>query len=403
MPINDGCRVVVTGMGCITAAGATLGANLEALDAGVVNASPSPFPEIVPASPVFQCMRDLPAPEYAEPGAPLSRTARLAYAAAREALDQAGERVALSAKTRVGVCVGTSVGASLHFFEYYRAWRKEEEHSVAPLQTYRKSNPSLALARLFKASGPMQTVVNACSSGADAIGLAASWLRLGICDVVLAGGADALSAVTCTGFSRLMITSPEACRPFDADRSGLNLGEGAGMMVLEREKDAQRRGARILGSVLGYGTCGDCYHLTAPHPDGKGLAAAYAQIFAAGRIAKENIAFVNAHGTATKTNDATEGLFFLRHFPGVPFVATKGATGHTLGAAGAIEAVYAVAHLGRGLLPASPGFSSPDPDIGASPVAVPLRVDGTVAATQSLAFGGNNSVLIFGKGEEACA
>ncbi|MDL2209945.1 beta-ketoacyl-[acyl-carrier-protein] synthase family protein [Desulfovibrio sp. OttesenSCG-928-O18] len=396
-------RVVVTGMGCVTAAGNNLRATLNAIDEGRRNASPSPFPDITPASPVFQCGEKLAAPEFAEPGVPLSRTARLAFVAAYEALVQSGYSVIASTPCRLGVCLGTSVGASLHFSEYYKAWYRNEPCSLSSIHTYRRSNPSLALARLYKATGPVQTVVNACSSGADAIGLAASWLRQGLCDIVIAGGADALSDVTCTGFSRLMITSPEPCRPFDAERAGLNIGEGAGVMILEREADAKNRGARVLGRFLGYGTATDSFHLTAPHPDAKGLAAAYAQVFAAGDVALGDIAFINAHGTATRANDQTEGAFFTRYFPRVPFVATKGATGHTLGAAGAVEAVLTLAHLARGYLPASPGFLTPDPETGARPVSSPLPVNGVAAASQSLAFGGNNSVLVFGKGEGVCA
>lgn len=263
---------------------------------------------------------------------------------------------------------------------------------------YRRSNPALALGRRCGAVGPVQTVANACSS--DAVGLAASWLRLGLCDLVVAGGADELSSISYTGFSRLAITSPELCRPFDAERSGLNLGEGAGIMILEREDAATARGARVLGRVLGYGAATDCHHLTSPHPESVGLKKAYVQALREAKATPEDLAFVNAHGTATKTNDLAEGRFFKAYFPGTPFVAVKGATGHTLGAAGAVEAVITVSHLSRGTLPASPGFAFADPETGAAPTAEPTPVEKNLAASQSLAFGGNNSVLVFAKGDE---
>jgi 3-oxoacyl-(acyl-carrier-protein) synthase len=145
----------------------------------------------------------------------------------------------------------------------------------------------------------------------------------------------------------------------------------------------------------GYGTATDCHHLTAPHPDSAGLKKAYAQAFCGREGDIASLAFVNAHGTGTKTNDFVEGKFFMECLPGVSFVATKGATGHTLGAAGGVEAVITLTHLRRGFLPESPGFVSPDKTTGAFPVAAPVAVSGKIAASQSLAFGGNNSVLVF--------
>ena len=172
-------------------------------------------------------------------------------------------------------------------------------------------------------------------------------------------------------------------------------------MILERGTDALSRGAVPLGRLLGYGTCTDSHHLTAPHPEGRGLLAAYGQAFGGTGISFGDMAFVNAHGTATKTNDTMEGRFLARNFPGVPFAAVKGATGHTLGAAGGREAVITRSHLRRGWLPASPGFSEPDPETGSAPVSERTDVTGTVAASQSLAFGGNNSVLVFATMEGA--
>lgn len=394
-------RIAVTGMGCIAAGGNTLAAVVDSIDKGELCCSPSPFTGVAPTSPVFACARNLPddLPGDALPGSSsLSRTTRLALAAISEAITEAFLDTA-DKNVRVAVCLGTSVGASLHFRDYYAAWRKGQPCVFDSIAMYRESNPALAVAKIHGFTGPVQTITNACSSGADAIGLAASWLRMGLCDVAIAGGADALSEITYTGFSRLMLTSPQPCRPFDASRSGLNLGEGAGIMILEKAESAIRRGVSVLGHMEGYGTATDCYHLTSPHPEAAGLKKAYAQAFShiAGRQGKKlpSIAFANAHGTGTKTNDITEGKFFTEFLHGVPFVVTKGATGHTLGAAGGVEAVLTLAHLRRGFLPASPGFSSPDEATLSSPVAIPSQVQGRFAVSQSLAFGGNNSVLAF--------
>lgn len=389
MAPNDctGARIAVTGMGCVSAAGNSLAATIESIDKEERLFSPSPFAGVAPASPVFSCAGDF-------SPASLARTARLALAAINEAMAESALPMAENG-LRVAVCLGTSVGASLHFRDYYAAWRKGEPCTLDSIVAYRESNPALAVAKAYGFTGPVQTIANACSSGADAVGLAASWLRMGLCDVAIAGGADALSEITYTGFSRLMLTSPDPCRPFDDTRSGLNLGEGAGVMVLEKAEHALQRGVSVLGYMEGYGTATDCYHLTSPHPEAAGLKKAYAQAFCGKEKSLSSIAFVNAHGTGTKTNDIAEGKFFAEFLPGIPFIATKGATGHTLGAAGGVEAVITLTHLRRGYLPASPGFTSPDQATGASPVAAPTNVSGRCAVSQSLAFGGNNSVLVF--------
>jgi 3-oxoacyl-[acyl-carrier-protein] synthase-1/3-oxoacyl-[acyl-carrier-protein] synthase II len=330
-----------------------------------------------------------------------SRTTALAFAAAREALFSAGYTdAALPEHMRMGIVVGTSVGASLDFFAYYKAFAAGENPPLAEMEAYLEANPAIALGKLLHCSGPAQCVTNACSSGADAIGIGAGWIRSGLCDLVLAGGADALSFITYAGFSSLRLPSSSACRPFDARRKGLTLGEGAGFMLLESEHSRTRRSRPARAFVAGYGTATDAYHVTAPHPEGRGLAMAVDQAFAQAGAAWNDIAFINAHGTATMANDSAEGAFFSRHCPSVPFIATKGAMGHTLGAAGAIEAVLTAAHLADGALHPSPAFQEADPAIGASPVRETTHVKGAFALSQSLAFGGNNSVLLIAGGEQ---
>ncbi len=389
--------VSVTGMGCVCAAGTDLSGCLTVLAAGHrAPAIPARFGRAA-KYPVFEVPPGaVDAWGKLHPG--LSRTVHLALHAAREALSQSG--LDLSARPeRIGVCIGTSVGASLNFLDYYRTWRQGENPGLEPIRRYLDSSPAMAVARLLGVSGPVQTVTNACSSGADALGLAAAWIRQGLCDAAVAGGADELSVTAYNGFARLMITDEEPCRPFDRSRRGLNLGEGAGMIILESAESAARRGAVERGTILGYGTASDAYHLTAPHPGGRGLRGAIAAALAQAGLAPEDMACINAHGTATRDNDRAEAAVFGTLFPHTPFIATKGMTGHTLGAAGAIEAVFAMAHLAAGELPASAGYAEPDPELGVSPAAAGTEIRGAAALSLSLAFGGNNSALVVGRGK----
>jgi 3-oxoacyl-[acyl-carrier-protein] synthase II len=299
------------------------------------------------------------------------------------------------------VIVGTTVGSAMNNEEFYRDYRAGERPGMEPIRRFLHSNPAEAVARHFGLSGPVQTVVNACSSGTEAVGIAAQWLRADRCDLVLAGGADELCRTTYNGFISLMITDTEPVRPFDRNRRGLNLGEGAGMLVLESEALAKRRPGRVRARLVGFGGACDAHHLTAPHPEGEGLKRALREALAASGARPEEIAFVNAHGTGTPDNDRVESRTLAEILPGVPFLSTKGYTGHTLGASGGIEAAFTVACLERGRIPASVGCSEPDPELPAAPVVEATATGGRLALSQSLAFGGNNAVVIFEKGERA--
>jgi 3-oxoacyl-[acyl-carrier-protein] synthase-1/3-oxoacyl-[acyl-carrier-protein] synthase II len=196
-----------------------------------------------------------------------------------------------------------------------------------------------------------------------------------------------------------MIYDNEPCRPFDQMRKGLNLGEGAAALVLEHVEHARRRNAAILGYVFGYGSAADAYHFTAPHPEGRGLAASIRTALEHAGLKASDMAFVNAHGTATPENDKVEGKLLAKLLPTTPVWASKGGTGHTLGAAGALEAVLALQALNRGRVPASLGFQMPDPDIGCIPTQELLVPDSPYALSTSLGFGGGNAALVLGRGE----
>jgi len=237
---------------------------------------------------------------------------------------------------------------------------------------------------------------NACSSGTDAIGVALSWLRNDYCDIALAGGADELSRIPLAGFSALGVISDDLCAPFDRNRRGLNLGEGAGILVMEKESLARKRGLKPDLFLGGYGLSADAYHLAAPHPEGLGLEQALIRALTEAGIKPKEVGFVNAHGTATPDNDKVEGKTLVKFFgPEIKVLSTKGFTGHTLGAAGGLEAVFTVAGLKEGWLPRSIGFVNKDDEIPLVPLTRRTQINSGYAVSTSLAFGGNNSALVF--------
>jgi 3-oxoacyl-(acyl-carrier-protein) synthase len=325
------------------------------------------------------------------------RSVSLALCAVEEALLDAGLRSSLS-RFRVGVCLGTTVASQLNDMEFYRGYRSGKPMSMDPVDRYLKGNLAEAVGRDVGARGPSLTVVNACSSGADAIGVALSWLRDGVCDVAIAGGADELSLVPLCGFGALGILSDEICAPFDRDRKGLNLGEGAGILVLESEETARKRGKESPLRLSGYGSAADAFHLTAPIPDGSGLEAALMRAMSEAEIHAGDVCFVNAHGTATPDNDKIEGSVFRRIFGSeIKFLSSKGFTGHTLGAAGGLEAAFTAAALREGWIPGSAGFVHEDAEISLSPVRAATPVSGRHAVSTSLAFGGNNAAIVISR------
>lgn len=384
--------VAIAGMGCICAAGRNLPDSMEALLRG----ERSPAPPVRFASnhpvryPVFEVG------DFEEPPG-LLRTSAFALHAAREAIADAGLDRKTLGTLRVGVCVGTTVGAVMSEETFCRGYLAGDAPDIAIIRRILRSNPADVIAREFDLSGPRQTVVNACSSGTDAVGIAGAWIREGLCDVAIAGGADELGRITYIGFISLMITDDSPCKPFDQHRKGLNLGEGAAMLVLVSDRVLRRSGILARSFLLGYGSAGDAYHLTAPRPDGAGLRSAISEALATSGVSSTSVAFVNAHGTGTPDNDRIESRVLHDMLSGIPFLSTKGYTGHTLGASGAIEAVFTAACLGMGKIPANAGFETPDPETGIIPVREVTPVKGSVALSESLAFGGNNSVVVLGK------
>ncbi len=388
--------VLITGLGVISAAGNTLSDTLENFRRGSSRSGPVTLFETTLPYPVFE-VGIIPAPFLTES----QRTLRLALCAVAEALHDAGLEDDLSGY-RAGIAMGTTVACQLNDLDFYKSCRDTGAAPMDPVDLYVKGNIAEFISRRYKTSGPSLTVVNACSSGADAIGAALSWLKNGICDIALAGGADELNRVPLCGFGSLGIVSHEVCRPFDRDRKGLNLGEGAGVLVLETENSAEKRGRAPGLCLTGYGSASDSYHLTAPRPDGAGLEASILRALADSDIQSDEISFVNAHGTATPDNDVVEGNVLGRLFgSGLNMLSTKGYTGHTLGAAGGVEAVFSAAALREGWIPSSAGFRNRDERIPLMPVREITNITGDYALSTSLAFGGNNAALVIGRRQRA--
>ncbi|RJR14993.1 MAG: beta-ketoacyl-[acyl-carrier-protein] synthase family protein [Nitrospiraceae bacterium] len=382
----------ITGIGAVSAAGGNVPETLESFRSGMRNAGPVTLFDTPLEYPVFE-VKQIPEKYFLEG----QRTLSLAIIAVEEALGEAGLENDLSG-LRIGVCLGTTVACQLNDLDFYQSYHSTGTASMTPVERYLKGNLAEFVSRKFKAKGPVLTIVNACSSGTDSIGVALSWLNNGFCDIAIAGGSDELNRIPLCGFGSLGIVSSELCAPFDSARKGLNLGEGAGVMILERKESAERRGRFSDLYLSGYGSASDSYHLTAPRPDGAGLERAIMKALSDSGISPGEISFVNAHGTATQDNDLVEGNTLGRIFgTELKMLSTKGYTGHTLGAAGGLEAVFSAAALREGWIPASAGFNNKDENIPLMPVREKTEIRGTYALSTSLAFGGNNAAIVIGR------
>lgn len=383
--------VLITGLGAISAAGNNLTETLESFKNCTRNAGRVTLFDTTLQYPVFEVGK-IPAEFYLQG----QRTLSLALIAVDEAMKYAG--LDDLSKFRVGVCMGTTVASQLNDLEFYTSYRSTGSSPMASVDRYLKGNLAESISRKIKAKSLALTVVNACSSGTDAIGVALSWLNNGLCDIAIAGGADELNRIPLCGFGSLGIVSMDLCAPFDRDRKGLNLGEGAGVLILETKESAQKRGIKSDLYLAGYGSSSDAYHLTAPHPEGTGLKTSIKKALKVAGIEPYAVSFINAHGTATPDNDLVEGKVLAEIFgTDLKMLSTKGFTGHTLGAAGGLEAVFTAAGLRQGWVPASVGFKNKDEAIPLIPVREKTTINGCYAVSTSLAFGGNNAAIVIGR------
>jgi 3-oxoacyl-[acyl-carrier-protein] synthase-1 len=304
---------------------------------------------------------------------------------------------------RVGVFVGTSTAGIL---ETERAYQQRDPHSGALPAGFRYAethNPYSAAAfvrAFFALQGPSVSVSSACSSGAKVFGSARRMLEAGVIDAAVVGGVDSLCLTTLYGFNSLELLSTGPCKPFDLNRSGISIGEAAAFALLERAVDAHgastpARDDAIL--LLGIGESSDAYHMSSPHPEGLGARLAMEQALATGGIDAREVDYINAHGTATPSNDAAESQAIRALFDGTPCSSTKGATGHTLGAAGALEAVFAMLALREQFLPAGINTTQPDPALALNYLLESRTAGVRTVLSNSFGFGGTNCSLLFGR------
>lgn len=299
-------------------------------------------------------------------------------------------------KNRVGVFLGTSTAGILQTELAYRE-RDPATGTLPDAFHYRTTHNSFSLAEFtrdyFGLTGMALAISTACSSSAKVFAAAARQLALGTIDAAIVGGVDTLCLTTLYGFASLQLTSTRPCRPYDAGRDGISIGEGAAFALLERAAAPEANAVYLLG----VGESSDAYHMSSPHPEGLGAQLAMQSALRSAGLQPAAIDYINLHGTATPANDAAEGKAVRTVFgETVPCSSTKGATGHTLGAAGAVEAVICALALTRQLLPGSPGTEAPDPALPLNyqlqPAAAPVRH----ALSNSFGFGGSNCSLIFG-------
>ena len=322
----------------------------------------------------------------------LHRVAQMMIMALKEALEAAG-----NFQPELTV-VGTTSGGMTFGEQYYRGLKtngRSLRRSPTLIANYTPQKPVMDAQEAFGIDAPCQVIANACASGTNAIGHAFNCIRSGRYQRVLSGGYDAISELVFVGFDSLQAATPERCRPFDRERTGLALGEGAAILALENFESAQKRGAPILAEVIGYGISTDNFHLTQPDPSGIGPRQAMEGALQSAGITASEIDYINAHGTATPFNDASEGKAIAELFNGVPVSSTKGMMGHSLGAAGAIEAVIGLLALQHQLLPPNINFREGDADFSLNIIAnksqaAPVRT----VLSNSFGFGGTNASVI---------
>ena len=300
---------------------------------------------------------------------------------------------------RIGFYLGTST-SGLHATELAYRHRDPKTGALPAGYRYAETQNAYSLGefvrRYLGLAGPGFVVSSACSSTAKAFGNAARMITAGICDAAVVGGADSLCLMTLYGFHSLGLTSPGPCRPFDADRDGISIGEGAGFALIEKADRAQS-GAILL---LGVGESSDAYHMSTPHPEGLGARLAMQQALDSAGLKPSDIDYINLHGTATKTNDASEDKAVFEIFgPETPCSSTKGATGHLLGAAGITEAIVSILAIESGLMPGSANTRSVDPAMKSNYLLENRQAKVTCALTNSFGFGGSNCSLVLGVAE----
>ena len=386
-------RAGISGIGVVSALGENAAETRRNLFASAPVRLPAPPRRIETKLdlPVFE----IPVPEVDPADEVLKLPIRFLLHALAEALTAARITPEELRARRVGIAVGTTVACQLDDIPCYTRLRQNDFSEPAQVLRYVTGLPAEYLRRRLGATGPALTVSNACSSGSDAVMIALEWLRTDRCDLAIACGCDSVSKVAFNGFNALRVCSAKPCRPFDADRAGLNLGDAAGVLILEDPDRARERGLEPAYEIGGAGKTADAYHITAPEESGGELERAVRLALEQAGMTPADMEFVNAHGTGTLVNDRVEGAALARIFgPALRYQSTKALTGHTLGAAGAIEAAFTEFMLESRRAAASFRFAHPSPEIPVTPLASPAEIAGNAALSTSLAFGGSNTALV---------
>lgn len=395
-------RVVITGAGIVTALGIGWKPNAGGFRTGRAAFRPVSLFDVSRQRAKMAAEVDLPAtlPPNALSSRQIARLDRagvMLLLAAHEAWQQAGWQTAENLPLVLGTTAGGMELGEAYFRQAVRTPRRHRRQPTRAIQYQAQVQARMVLDALGF-SGPITVISNACASGSNAVGHAWELIRSGQADCTLAGGYDGLSQMVFSGFDALQALSPTSCRPFDAHRDGLALGEGAAVVALETLERARRRGAPILGELIGYGTSIDHHHLTQPHPRGDTALAVMKLACAAAEVAPEDIDYINAHGTGTMLNDSSEAAAISewagRRAPTLPVSSTKASIGHLLGAAGAVEAVICLMALREQWLPPQAAFDSPDPACHFPIVREPRDARLNVVLSNSFGFGGVNATLI---------
>jgi 3-oxoacyl-[acyl-carrier-protein] synthase II len=400
-------RVVITGIGVITPIGAgckQFWSNLLEGQSGIapVKSFDTSRYDVHSGSEV----KDFNAADYLQnlDAAHLGRASQFAIAAARLALTDAGVDIGSLDRQRAGVSMGTTSGEPLEVERFDDAYVNKSLDRIGPefLALYPCHVIAQHIASELKFAGVNMMFPTACAAGNYAIAHAFDVLRSGRADLMLAGGSDAFSRITFTGFARLGAVAPDTCQPFDRFRKGMIPGEGAGVLVLERFERARKRGARIYAEVAGYGLSCDAHHMTAAHPGGDGAARAMQQALAGSGARPDEVGYISAHGTGTLTNDRLETIAVKRVFKDlayrIPISSIKSMLGHTMGAASAIEAAVCALAVFDDRVPPTINLNEPDPECDLDYVPnyareLPIKV----AMNNAYAFGGNNASVLLRK------
>lgn len=332
----------------------------------------------------------------------MGRCSAFALAAARMAVEDAGLAAHQLAGERTAVIMGTTMGEADVMAELEDAWIHHGERAIDPskLPRYGTTLLPIHLARAFGARGLVQTLPAACAAGNYSIGHAADLIRAGRADVVIAGASELLQKFQFAGFVRLGAVAPDRCQPFDKNRKGLIVGEGAGILILESEARVVARGATPMAEVGGYGLACDAHHITRPHPEGEGSLNAMREAIARSGLKPEDVDFINAHGTGTHHNDRVETQVIHRVFGEreIPISSMKSMLGHCMGAASALEAVTCVLTVQTGVYPPTVSYETPDPECNVHLVANQAKKGPAgVVLNNSLAFGGYDAVVTFAR------